>query len=67
MKKNNGHHFYIDGAFSVLKSIIFDVVPIEGEKSSILSTRTRIEGTILSYIIEVGLILSTRTRIEVKI
>ena len=43
MKKNNGHHFYIDGAFSILKSTIFDVLPIEGEKSSILSTRTRIE------------------------
>ena len=43
MKKNNDHHFYIDGAFSILKSIIFDVLPIEGEKSSILSTRTRIE------------------------
>ncbi len=43
MKKNNGHHFYIDGAFSILKSIIFEVLPIEGEKSSILSTRTRIE------------------------
>ncbi len=43
MKENIGHHFYIDGAFSILKSIIFDVLPIEGEKSSILSTRTRIE------------------------
>ncbi len=43
MKKNSDHHFYIDGAFSILKSIIFDVLPIEGEKSSILSTRTRIE------------------------
>ncbi len=56
MKKNNGHHFYIDGAFSILKSIIFHVVPIEGEKSSILSTRTRIEvstGEFLSFFINI--------------
>ncbi len=63
MKKNISHHFYTDGAFSVVKSIIFLVLPIKEEKSSILSMRTRIEGIPLVTNHQYD-ILSMRTRIE---